>query len=219
MRKGAQQGANPLISHMAQLSRPRRALASSVPFWFLSPMYYWIYTTCLFFSLYFFHYVMMMNMNIKARQPRRQYEPSHTAAAAALRRPIMLAKQLVFSITSLWKTWPFWPLCIRRQISFRLTVRNTGIILALFLLNISTLVFGRNAHNNSPTCFLSLNSFVFSNRTWNNWRLLAQHRQLRSRRNQLRTWPFVVIWKHVFFSFSQRHSYHFSLQNKDPLSS
>ena len=83
MRKGAQQGANPLISHMAELSRPRRALASFVPFWFLSPMYYWIYTTCLFFSLYFFHYVMMMNMNIKARQPRRQYEPSHTASSSS----------------------------------------------------------------------------------------------------------------------------------------
>jgi hypothetical protein len=30
-----------------------------------------------------FHYVMMMNMNIKARQPRRQYEPSHTASSSS----------------------------------------------------------------------------------------------------------------------------------------
>jgi hypothetical protein len=86
--------------------------------------------------------------------------------AAALRLPIMLAKQLVFSITSLSKHGRFDRFVfVVSQISFRLTVRNTGIILALFLLNISPLVFGRNAHTNSPTCLLGLNSFVFSNKT------------------------------------------------------
>jgi hypothetical protein len=53
MRKGAQQGANPLISHMAELSRPRRALASFVPFWFLSNVLLDIYYMSFFFSLLF----------------------------------------------------------------------------------------------------------------------------------------------------------------------
>ena len=101
------------------------------------------YYTSLFFL---FHYVMMMNMNIKGRHPR-QYEPSHSSSP-----PIMFVdpcwiysghQQLFFDSLSL--SLFYHPhildkaLCSRRQISFRLTVR-TRIVFLTFTLDLAAIV-------------------------------------------------------------------------------